>query len=239
MKYLNTYKLFESIETYQDLFEVYKDCFIDLVDMNIFIGVETSTTRRLRLPDQLKDINDEIENTDNLIEANPSISYTKGGDKVITIEIVGRGYQNSSEHLTKVYNDYIVTQLEEDEYQFEKVSGYKIHNGLTKISIKEWDVNPTTERWKELVNDKNIQGYSSDRFGSGSGVQYNRDSDGRGYAWYTYVVNSARLKKLNSLLDDRSFIQRLFSRKKKGYNFPKLTDKMEVENFHIIHYISK
>lgn len=249
MKYLKTYKLFESssLKTNLDIIEIYRDCFIELNDLGTFVGVDDNSGL-------LKDINNVINSVD-VQNWNPSrmvdgdsgdnrdnIIWNRNIPDKLSLHIELRGSVDtniaSAEKKKEMYN-YMKSELSNDEYQFSKVSGLSIRNNLIEVTIKEYGVYPGDKRYNELCKDRKLKG--GDR-----SVQFNKDEipnsddDGlgnvwRGYVKYTRVINGSPMR---FGYKEPSFIKKLFTRKKQGYKFPELTDNMVVLNFNIVHEIT-
>lgn len=216
MKHLQTYQLFESgkVTTYGDLYRMYYDCFVELIDMNAFIGVSNSH----RLID-IKEVIDEYDNSNDTEKINDKVTIETRG-------FITNSYENSPDNLAKIY-EYMCDELSSDEDRFSEMSGLKIKNKSTQIRIVEYGVHIGDKRWKELqsLKGQNISGDYA--------FSFNVDNDGREYLDYTYIINGSGWGE-----PDKSFLKRMFSRNP-HYDFIKLSENMIIKNISIVHEITK
>ena len=228
MDYIKSYKLFESLDniTLEDVIQYYYDSFIELSDLGAFIGV--SDTK------YYKDINKVLDGHISFFRLDKEIDRN---DFILSTGIFGRGGSKkiNSDSLKSMYY-YMKDNLSDDESRFQEITGLKLINKHTTVTIREWDVYPTDKRYDEIVKNNSLKGRQHYK------VQYNKDVNNRGYVEYNIYVNKGILydrppKSVRIKRKVDNFINWIRGNKNK-YNFPELKNNMEILQFEISHEIS-
>lgn len=228
MNHLKTYGIFESLDkiTLEDVIQYYYDSFIELSDLGAFIGI--SDTKNLREISKVLNGDYSFFRLDEEIDRNDFILKTgifgRGGDKKTT-----------SEDLEEMYY-YMKDNLLNNEIRFEELTGLKLINKYTTVTVREWDVYSGDKRYDEIVKTNSLKGRQHYK------VQFGRNRDNRGYVDYNIYVNKGILydrpsKSVRIRRKVDNFINWISGNKNK-YNFPELKDNIEILQFEISHDIS-
>lgn len=230
MNHLVDYKLFENKQlTLEDVIQYYYDCFVELHDMGAYLGISDGQ--------YLNDI-DSILNGDSQI--NKFNYYNKpidDKDLIMSAGIFGRTGGNDPDRssLVKMYN-YMKDNLSDDEYKFEKITNLKLINQHITVTIREWDVYPSDKRYDELVKSNSLMGREHYK------VSFNKERDtNRGFVDYNIYVNKGILyDRPSKSVKIKRRINKFFNwmGNKSKYNFPEITDKMDILQFEVSHKIS-
>jgi hypothetical protein len=227
MRHITSYKIFETLQgeiSLRDVLECYQDSFIELSDLGAYIGV--SDTKNL------VDINPVLDGKVKFFKLNQSIDRS---DFILDTSIFGRvgGINLSNERLKEMYY-YMRENLLNNETRFEELTGLKLVNRYTTVTVREWDVYPTDKRYDDIVKNNSLKGRQHHK------VQYNKDENNRGYVEYNIYVHKG-------ILYDRPTMSNKIKRKIssffnwiKGnkYDFPELKSNIDIRQIEISHEIS-
>ncbi len=212
-------------QTLRDIIETYHDCFIDLLDMGVFIGV--SDTMNLNY------IEDVLSGKSSLSKYNYFDKPIDINDFTLNIEIFGTSTKNkaTSDVLKNIY-DYLKQNLLNDEMRFEDATGLKIENKKIVVSILECGVTKGDKRYNEIVRYNELNGRTHIEPSIHRGINcisydiYPNKGD-----LYDNPSNNIKIRrKISKFMD--------WMNKKSLYNFPEITDNMEIKQIEISHHIT-